>query len=101
MLYFILRRVLQMIPTVVAVSLLIFIIFSVVPGSIASGLIANGKGMNDPKMVEKLHRNLGSISLFTCVSATIWFSWLSLISGHPIDQGSRLFRLFRSVCGRR
>jgi peptide/nickel transport system permease protein len=58
-LYFILRRVLQMIPTVVAVSLLIFVIFSVVPGSIASGLIANGKGMNDPKMVEKITQEFG------------------------------------------
>ncbi|ERL99680.1 ABC transporter permease [Brucella intermedia 229E] len=59
MLYFIFRRVLQMIPTVVAVSLLIFVIFSVVPGSIASGLIANGKGMNDPKMVEKITQEFG------------------------------------------
>jgi len=58
-LYFIFRRVLQMIPTVVAVSLLIFVIFSVVPGSIASGLIANGKGMNDPKMVEKIPQEFG------------------------------------------
>ncbi len=101
MLYFIIRRVLQMIPTVVAVSLLIFIIFSVVPGSIASGLIANGKGMNDPKMVEKLHRNLGSINLFTCALAAIWFSWLSSISGLRIVRDNRLFRLFRSVCGQR
>lgn len=59
MLYFIFRRVLQMIPTAVAVSLLIFVIFSVVPGSIASGLIANGKGMNDPKMVEKITQEFG------------------------------------------
>ncbi len=59
MLYFIARRVLQMIPTVIAVSLLIFVIFSVVPGSIASGLIANGKGMNDPNMVEKITQEFG------------------------------------------
>ncbi len=59
MLRFIIRRVLQIIPTVVAVSLLIFIIFSVVPGSIASSMFANSKGENDPKLIEKINQEFG------------------------------------------
>ncbi|WP_028032738.1 ABC transporter permease [Chelativorans sp. J32] len=59
MLRFILRRLLQMVPTVIAVSLLIFIIFSVVPGSIASSMIADGRGANDPELIERLNREFG------------------------------------------
>ncbi|MBD9372941.1 ABC transporter permease [Rhizobium sp. ARZ01] len=59
MLRFIIRRVLQIVPTVVAVSLLIFFIFSVVPGSIASSMFANSKGNNDPKLVEKINKEFG------------------------------------------
>lgn len=59
MLRFIIRRVLQMIPTILAVSLLVFIIFSVIPGSFTSSLIADGKGYNDPKVVEKMNAEFG------------------------------------------
>ncbi|MBN7776568.1 ABC transporter permease [Nitratireductor aquimarinus] len=59
MLRFVLRRILQMIPTIIAVSLLIFVIFSVVPGSIASSMIADGRGTNDPRMVEKINEEFG------------------------------------------
>lgn len=59
MLRFALRRLLQMIPTIVAVSLLIFVIFSIVPGSIASSMIADGRGANDPKLVEKMKQEFG------------------------------------------
>ncbi|WP_288193024.1 ABC transporter permease [uncultured Phyllobacterium sp.] len=59
MLRFIIRRVLQMIPTILAVSLLIFVIFSVIPGSFTSSLIADGKGRNDPKVVEQMNKEFG------------------------------------------
>lgn len=59
MIRFTLRRLLQMIPTIIAVALLIFIIFSVVPGSFASSLIADGRTANDPAFVEQLNREFG------------------------------------------
>ncbi len=59
MIRFTLRRLLQMIPTIIAVALLIFIIFSVVPGSFASSLIADGRSANDPAYVEQLNREFG------------------------------------------
>lgn len=43
MLRFIFRRILQMIPTLLAVILIIFVIFSVVPGSIVTSMIADGR----------------------------------------------------------
>lgn len=48
-----------MIPTILAVSLLIFVIFSVIPGSFTSSLIADGKGRNDPKVVEQMNKEFG------------------------------------------
>jgi peptide/nickel transport system permease protein len=48
-----------MIPTIVAVSLLIFVIFSIVPGSIASSMFADGRGNNDPKVVERIKQEFG------------------------------------------
>lgn len=48
MLRFTLRRVLQIIPTVVVVALLIFVIFSVVPGTFAASLFADGRRAADP-----------------------------------------------------
>ena len=42
MLRFTLRRILQVIPTVIVVALLIFVIFSVVPGTFAASLVADG-----------------------------------------------------------
>lgn len=59
MIRFTLRRLLQMIPTIIAVALLIFIIFSVVPGSFASSLIADGRNANDPAYIEQLNREFG------------------------------------------
>lgn len=55
---FILRRVLQMVPTIASVALLIFIMFSVIPGSFASSMGDDGRGM-DPQVVERMRRELG------------------------------------------
>ncbi len=59
MIRFTIRRLLQVIPTIIAVALLIFIIFSVVPGSFAASLIADGRSNNNPELVEQLNREFG------------------------------------------
>ena len=59
MLRFTIRRLLQTIPTVIAVALLIFVIFSVVPGSFAASLIADGRADADPALLARLTREFG------------------------------------------
>lgn len=59
MLRFTIRRLLQMIPTIIAVALLIFVIFSVVPGSFASSLMADGKTASDPDLLARLNEQFG------------------------------------------
>lgn len=59
MLSFAIRRVLQTIPTVLAVVLLIFVLFSIVPGSIASSIGDDGRGPTDPQVVERMKKQLG------------------------------------------
>ena len=49
MLAFAIRRILQTVPTVLAVVLVIFVLFSVVPGSIASSMGDDGRGPVDPR----------------------------------------------------
>lgn len=55
MLSFLIRRLLQTIPTVLAVVLLIFALFSVVPGSIVSTMSDDG----DPQVEARLKKQLG------------------------------------------
>lgn len=59
MVAFVLRRLLQVIPTILAVAFLVFLLFSVVPGSIASSMIADGRTATDPNLEEKLNREFG------------------------------------------
>ena len=59
MLMFILRRLAQTIPTLIAVVLLIFVLFSVIPGSIASSMGDDGRGGMDPQVVERMRKELG------------------------------------------
>jgi len=56
---FVLRRILQIVPTAVAASLLIFVIFSIVPGSIASGLLAGSQDAGNAQMIEKINQEFG------------------------------------------
>jgi ABC-type dipeptide/oligopeptide/nickel transport system permease component len=58
MLSFILRRLLQTIPTILAVVALIFILFSIIPGSFVSGLGDDGRGL-DTEVYERMRRELG------------------------------------------
>ncbi|AVO37966.1 ABC transporter permease [Pukyongiella litopenaei] len=59
MLRFTIRRLLQVIPTLLAVALLIFVIFSVIPGSFASSLMADGRTNADPEMIARLNAEFG------------------------------------------
>src|SRR5262249_23973526 len=58
MLTFILRRLLQTIPTILAVVALIFMLFSIIPGSFVSGLGDDGRGL-DTEVYERMPRELG------------------------------------------
>src|SRR5687767_12846235 len=58
MLSFVIRRILQTIPTVLAVVLVIFVLFSVVPGSIMSSMSDDGRA-TDPQVVERMKKQLG------------------------------------------
>lgn len=59
MLRFTIRRVFQIVPTVIVVALMIFVIFSVVPGSFAASLFSDGRTTADPKMIEQLNEQFG------------------------------------------
>jgi len=59
MLAFVIRRILQTIPTVLAVVMVVFVLFSVVPGSIASSLSDGGGAPADPQVVERMKKQLG------------------------------------------
>src|SRR5258708_16649626 len=59
MLSFAIRRILQTVPTVLAVVLVIFVLFSVVPGSIVSSMSDDGRGPTDPQVVERMKKQLG------------------------------------------
>jgi glutathione transport system permease protein len=55
---FVIRRVLQMVPMLVAIALLIFILFSVIPGSFATGQQDEGLGL-DMAVVARMRAELG------------------------------------------
>ena len=59
MLAFTIRRLLQMIPTILSVVLLIFVLFSVIPGSIASSMNDDGRVGMDPLVMERMRKQLG------------------------------------------
>ena len=58
MLRLILKRVLNMIPTIAGVALVVFVLFSVIPGSFVSSLMDDGRGGMDPAVVERMRREL-------------------------------------------
>ena len=64
MLSFLTRRLLQTIPTVLAVVLLVFVLFSVVPGSIVTGMSDDA----DPQVELRMKKQLGLDDPSTCVS---------------------------------
>jgi ABC-type dipeptide/oligopeptide/nickel transport system permease component len=56
---FALRRTLQSFPTVAAVALVVFVLFSVIPGSIATSMSDDGRGAMDAEVVERMRKELG------------------------------------------
>ena len=54
-----LRRILQMIPTILAVALLVFIIFSVVPGNFATSMTGGGRRALSPELVAQINAQFG------------------------------------------
>jgi peptide/nickel transport system permease protein len=59
MLAFAFRRILQSFPTVAAVALVVFVLFSVIPGSIATSMSDDGRGAMDAEVVERMRKELG------------------------------------------
>jgi ABC-type dipeptide/oligopeptide/nickel transport system permease component len=59
MLAFAFRRALQALPIVAAVTLLVFVLFSVIPGSIATSMSDDGRGPMDAEVVERMRKELG------------------------------------------
>src|ERR1043165_1642307 len=59
MLAFAFRRTLQSFPTIAAVALVVFVLFSVIPGSIATSMSDDGRGPMDAEVVERMRKELG------------------------------------------
>jgi glutathione transport system permease protein len=59
MLSFIVRRLLQTIPIILAVAALIFVMFSVIPGTFASSMGDDGRGMLDAQVMERMNKEFG------------------------------------------
>jgi len=56
---YVLRRLWQMVPILLAVALLIFFIFSVVPGSFTSASAADGRNVVDAQVLERMNKEFG------------------------------------------
>jgi len=52
-----LRRILQFIPTIIGISLIMFLLLNVLPGNAA--LMAGGKRELDPQLIERLKKEWG------------------------------------------
>jgi ABC-type dipeptide/oligopeptide/nickel transport system permease component len=59
MLTFTIRRLVQTIPTILAVVAIIFVLFSVIPGSFMSSLGEDGRSSIDPIVMERMKQELG------------------------------------------
>src|ERR1700716_4159782 len=53
------RRTLQTFPTIVAVALVVFVLFSVIPGSIATSMGDDGRTPIDAAVAERMRKELG------------------------------------------
>lgn len=59
MLPYIIRRLLQMVPILLAVAALIFLLFSVIPGTFASSMGDDGRSAIDAQVMERMNQELG------------------------------------------
>lgn len=78
MLRFILRRLLQMIPTMLAVVLIVFVIFSVVPGSFISSLMSEGRNATNIQAMQHLNEQFG---LDQPIPVRLWNYLAGLVQG--------------------
>ncbi len=53
------RRLFNVIPTLLAVVALIFLLFSVLPGSFISGMSEDGRTTIDPAVMERMRKEMG------------------------------------------
>ncbi|AWM85909.1 ABC transporter permease [Microvirga sp. 17 mud 1-3] len=56
---FLLRRLLQTVPILLAVALIIFILFSVIPGTFASSMSDDGRSVIDVQVMERMNKEFG------------------------------------------
>jgi ABC-type dipeptide/oligopeptide/nickel transport systems, permease components len=56
---FLLRRLLQTLPILLAVALIIFILFSVIPGTFASSMSDDGRSVIDAQVMERMNKEFG------------------------------------------
>jgi glutathione transport system permease protein len=59
MIRFLIRRLWQTVPIVLAVAALIFVLFSVIPGTFASSLGDDGRSVADAQVMERMNREFG------------------------------------------
>jgi glutathione transport system permease protein len=59
MLSFIVRRLLQTLPIIMAVAALIFVMFSVIPGTFASSMNDDGRSVMDAEVMERMNKEFG------------------------------------------
>lgn len=59
MLSFLVRRLLQTLPIILAVAALIFVMFSVIPGTFASSLSDDGRSVLDAQVMERMNQEFG------------------------------------------
>ena len=59
MLFVLARRLANVIPTLVAVVALVFLLFSVLPGSFISGMNEDGRSTIDPAVMERMRKEMG------------------------------------------
>ena len=53
------RRLANIIPTMLAVVALVFLLFSVLPGSFISGMNEDGRSTIDPAVMERMRKEMG------------------------------------------
>src|SRR6267378_2131669 len=53
------RRLANVIPTLLAVVALVFLLFSVLPGSFISGMNEDGRSSIDPAVMERMRKEMG------------------------------------------
>ena len=89
MLLVLVRRLGNVIPTLLAVIALVFLLFSVLPGSFISGMNEDGRSVIDPAVMERMRKEMGLDDPLPSASSTTSASWPRAISARPSAPASR------------